>query len=615
MSPETDSVTARPESPISVELSPTNIHSSIANLVFLVKSIGLQLQRGWKNWHDTDLDRWSQPSQPNLDANHLQICAQSQTDLWIGATAAEWILQAGKIHNLRLAIRAIDGIEIPAGKIFSFWQQVGKPSASRGFVAGRELRQGCIIPNIGGGLCQLSNALYDAALQANLEIIERYRHSQIIPGSLAEIDRDATVFWNYIDLKFRSSVDLRIEAMMDDTQLIVRFKTAKPIEQIIVPTDISPLAAGKINSCLACNVTSCFRHQSSDQQLRSRTAYLVDDVWAEFDRYLQTVRTDRDQLYLPIDGQRFRKSNYAWHITGFDRIHQDWLFVISRAYQSRKLAKQGAARQQMLMAQSRRLALNYGKSLTPDITHLVITQNLLPWLWEAGYLGGRTFDVLMTSLPIVQLQSRLDQAYQLHPDSSTLGDFRTPDHLAQWELAAFDRARKLITPHADLARLWPDRTELLDWVIPSKIQISSINHSAQKPTIVLPSSSLGRKGIYELREAITGLNMDVNLIIAGSNIEDSEFWQGYPVFFEPNYLLALSQADLVVLPAWVEHQPRRILQAVAAGIPAIVSTACGLHSLPTVKAIEYGDSQSLKQEIIANLTSCDRHASKVAHQN
>jgi glycosyltransferase involved in cell wall biosynthesis len=532
--------------------------------------------------------------------------------LWVGATEAEWILQAGKIHNLRLAIRAIDGIEIPAGKIFSFWQQVGKPSASRGFVAGRELRQGCIIPNIGGGLCQLSNALYDAALQANLEIIERYRHSQVIPGSLAEIDRDATVFWNYIDLKFRSTVDFRIEAMMDDNHLIVRFKTAEPINQITQPAVKHPLAAGKINSCLSCNVTSCFRHQTSDRHLKSRTAYLVDDVWPEFDRYLQTVRTDRDRLYLPIDGQKFRKANYAWNTSGFDSIHQDWLFVGRRANQSRRLAKQGAARQQMLMAQSRTLALNYGKSLTPDITHLVITQNLLPWLWQAGYLGGRTFDVLMTSLPIAQLQTRLDRAYQLHPQSSTLGDFRTPAHLSAWELAAFDRANKIITPHADLAQLWPDRTERLDWVLPSNIQLSPSNHSDQKPTIVLPCSSLGRKGIYELREAITDL--DVNLIIAGSNLEDKEFWHGYPVSFEPNYLLALSQADLVVLPAWVEHQPRRILQAVAAGIPMIASTACGLHSLPTVTTIKSGDSHSLKQAIVAHL-SRDRYPNGVVNHH
>jgi glycosyltransferase involved in cell wall biosynthesis len=252
------------------------------------------------------------------------------------------------------------------------------------------------------------------------------------------------------------------------------------------------------------------------------------------------------------------------------------------------------------MAQSRTLALNYGKKLTPDTTHLVIAQSLLPWLWQAGYLGGRTFDVLMTGLPIIHLQQRLNIAHQLHPESSTLGDFRASTDLAEWELGALNQASKIITPHADLAKLWADKTELLDWVIPSKFQLAAGNQTRTKPTIVLPGSSLGRKGIYELRSAI--IDLDLAVIIAGNNLEQREFWQGYQVSFEPDYRLALQQADLVVLPAWVEHQPRRMLQAIAAGIPTIATAACGLHHLPTV-GVKMGDVDSLRQAIIAQLKS------------
>jgi hypothetical protein len=42
-------------------------------------------------------------------------------------------LTAGKIHNLRRAIRHLDGIEIPAGHLFSFWRQIGRTTRSRGF--------------------------------------------------------------------------------------------------------------------------------------------------------------------------------------------------------------------------------------------------------------------------------------------------------------------------------------------------------------------------------------------------------------------------------------------------------------------------------------------------
>ena len=67
-------------------------------------------------------------------------------------------------------------------------------------MAGRELREGCIIPVVGGGLCQFECALTYAALSAGFEIIERHAHTQVIPLT-REVARDATVFWNYVDLR------------------------------------------------------------------------------------------------------------------------------------------------------------------------------------------------------------------------------------------------------------------------------------------------------------------------------------------------------------------------------------------------------------------------------
>ncbi len=100
---------------------------------------------------------------------------------------------------------------IPVGQVFSFWRQVGRASRRRGFVTGRMLKEGCLVPAVGGGLCQLSNALYDAALQSGCEIVERHAHSRVVAGSAAAAGRDATVAWNYVDLRFRTSAPLRME--------------------------------------------------------------------------------------------------------------------------------------------------------------------------------------------------------------------------------------------------------------------------------------------------------------------------------------------------------------------------------------------------------------------
>jgi vancomycin resistance protein YoaR len=151
--------------------------------------------------------------------------ARSITPLWTSEDAQESLLIVGKIQNLRVALQYLNGIEIPKDGLFSFWAQLGRPTAGKGYVAGRELRQGCLIPSVGGGLCQLSNALYSIALDAGFEVIERHAHSQIVPGSLAEVGRDATVFWNYVDLRFRLPAATRIEAFLTATELVVQVRS------------------------------------------------------------------------------------------------------------------------------------------------------------------------------------------------------------------------------------------------------------------------------------------------------------------------------------------------------------------------------------------------------
>ena len=129
----------------------------------------------------------------------------------------------GKIHNLHMALRRLDGAVVPSGSTFSFWRQIGRATRRAGYVEGRELREGCIIPTVGGGLCQLSNALYAAALDSGCEIVERHAHSHFVPGSMTERDRDATVFWNYVDLRFRARHELTIRCRLQDDRLIVQF--------------------------------------------------------------------------------------------------------------------------------------------------------------------------------------------------------------------------------------------------------------------------------------------------------------------------------------------------------------------------------------------------------
>ena len=151
--------------------------------------------------------------------------ARSVTPLWADPNLSEQAMQLGKVQNLRRAAAALDGLVLGPGQVFSFWRQVGQATKRRGFVPGRMLREGCMMPAIGGGLCQLSNALYDVALSAGCCIVERHAHSFRVPGSAAEAGRDATVAWNYVDLRFSSPRELLLSVRLSSRELSVSLRT------------------------------------------------------------------------------------------------------------------------------------------------------------------------------------------------------------------------------------------------------------------------------------------------------------------------------------------------------------------------------------------------------
>jgi hypothetical protein len=236
-----------------------------------------------------------------------------------------------------------------------------------------------------------------------------------------------------------------------------------------------------------------------------------------------------------------------------------------------------------------RLAVAFERRLPAVAMHLVVSQNLLPWLWRNGALGGRTFDVLMTRLPMAELERVLDVAAAAHPESPTLADFRAPSALAAAEAEALAAARHWITPHTSIAALADGRARILPWQIP---QTRTVRRGSN---LVFPASTLGRKGAWELREVLRDLRLPLTL--GGPVLEGARFWEG--ITTTPAAPDWLEGAAAVVLPAWVEHQPRRLLQAVASGVPVIATAACGLADVPGVTTIPTGDTAALHDALSA----------------
>jgi len=572
-------------------------------LVFHAKTRVFQVRRAV-----AELGRRPTKHHKTLRLADAPVIAEKRAPLWREVSAEEFPLTAGKVENLRVAARAFHGLEIPAAGVMSFWRQLGQTTRGKGYQSGRELREGCIVPAVGGGLCQLSGLLYQAALDAGLTIIERHGHSRVVPGSQAERDLDATVFWNYVDLRFRNDQPWRIEVELTAADLVVRIRAMDDVPQrkttqparLPVPRELPS------GDCLTCGMLECFRHPSAvaaNAPTLGHSAFLLDARWPEFAKWCAGHARPGDRWFTPLDGRKWRKPNYQWSIPAAASIQHATFAALRRSWTQRRLPAQGALRQQVLIEGEAEIARSFAKRIDPTCRHVVVSQNLLPHLWLLGVLGGRSFDVLIERWPMEELQRRLDRAKATHPQSTTLGDFRADPVLVQAEREALAAAGRLVTPHRELAAYFGSRAWLIPWEMPTPLPLTA---PTGKPSLFFPASKLGRKGAFELAAALkSGIDAELRFLGAASEGPADPFAE---IPCSRAGLADLSSAAALVLPAWVEHQPRLALLALASGIPVIATKACGLPTHPCLHEIAEPDAAALAAVIRSVLhqshTSC-----------
>jgi hypothetical protein len=346
-------------------------------------------------------------------------------------------------------------------------------------------------------------------------------------------------------------------------------------------------------SCATCGETRCFRHETKPSTRTGRTAFVVDEFWPEHDAYLATLRRPDDILCLPLDGRRWGLPQYGWQTQGYAGVAGAPIAALRRAVESRRAGQQGAARQIIQLRAAERLSTSLARHLDVTTTRLCVAQTLLPFLWRRGELGGRRFTVLMTRLPMRVLHARLDAAYAVHPSRSTLDDFRAAEDLVAAEEEALAAADALVTPHRDIAELFGERAILLDWHRPDRARVTP----SRARRIAFPGPTIARKGAYELREALRGL--DVELMPLGSDLEGNTFWNG--VRLRAPHAGWLSDVAAVVQPALVEDRPRRLLAALHAGVPVIATRACGIAPQDGLTLVPVGDVPALADAIRALL--------------
>ncbi|MFC5451863.1 VanW family protein [Paenibacillus aestuarii] len=135
-----------------------------------------------------------------------------------------------RYHNITLAAKAINNYVVLPGETFSFNRVVGVRTPARGYKAAKIIVRGEFSEGIGGGICQISSTLFNAADRAGLKIVERYSHSRSVP--YVPPGRDATVNWGGPDFSFTNSYNqpvlIRSQAMPG--QVVITIYTSELVK-------------------------------------------------------------------------------------------------------------------------------------------------------------------------------------------------------------------------------------------------------------------------------------------------------------------------------------------------------------------------------------------------
>ena len=123
--------------------------------------------------------------------------------------------------NLAVGCNYINGTILAPGEVFSANVELGSQTAAGGYKMAGVYNNGKVEQGMAGGVCQVTTTLYNAALMAELEIVERHPHSMTV--GYVPLGRDAAVAGNYKDLKFRNNTEypIMIEAYAANGKLVM----------------------------------------------------------------------------------------------------------------------------------------------------------------------------------------------------------------------------------------------------------------------------------------------------------------------------------------------------------------------------------------------------------
>lgn len=143
-------------------------------------------------------------------------------------------------HNIKVGTEKMTGLLIAPGETFSFNKFLGPVEADQGFLPELVIKKTGTVPELGGGLCQVSSTVFRAAMKAGLPIVERRNHAYAVQY-YAPQGTDATIYPGIVDFKFTNDTQAHIliwPIFTDTNTLTFEFWGTKDNREVVLHTPV-----------------------------------------------------------------------------------------------------------------------------------------------------------------------------------------------------------------------------------------------------------------------------------------------------------------------------------------------------------------------------------------
>lgn len=157
---------------------------------------------------------------------------------------------APRVNNIHTLADALDGTLIEPGGTFSFNGTIGPRTAEKGYQEAPAIVNGQLVPQLGGGICQVGTTIFNSVFESGLPVVERKNHSFYI--SHYPKGRDATVSWGGPDFKFKNDTEhwILIATGYSNSSLTISLYGTDPGYEVSASTgawyDVTPHAVREV---------------------------------------------------------------------------------------------------------------------------------------------------------------------------------------------------------------------------------------------------------------------------------------------------------------------------------------------------------------------------------